>query len=232
MSTTSATTYAGHLPVERGAAPSARRGWALAGVGAGVAGIVSIVGSLSVSGTYDPAIETDAMAQARLLADKTPNILVFHTATMLAVVLLVVIAAGITRRLCAQAPAGSLLPTVAGGGLLLTAVAGLMGAGLTTEFVFGLSEPDRMIPEVTVFFGHWIATIPWLWVGAGITAMAVAVAAIRHAAAPRWIGWVSVVLGGLTLLFGVSPLQYMAGFTGPVWLTVTSLGFLLGDRRP
>ena len=55
--------------------------------------------------------------------------------------------------------------------------------------------------------------------------------AFRHAAAPRWIGAVSVVLGGLTLVAGLSPLQYLAGFTGPVWLLVVALGFALGDRR-
>ena len=36
--------------------------------------------------------------------------------------------------------------------------------------------------------GHWIGTIPWLWLGAGVTGVAVAVAALRHGAAPRWLG--------------------------------------------
>ena len=42
---------------------------------------------------------------------------------------------------------------------------------------------------------------------------------------------VSLLLGGLTVLTGVSPFQYLAGMIGPVWLTVAALGFLLGDRR-
>ena len=87
-----------------------------------------------------------------------------------------------------------------------------------------------LVAESAVFFNHWIGTIPWLWVGAGVTGVAVAVAAIRHGAAARWVGWVGLVLGGLTLLLGVSPLQYMAGMTGPVWLVVTALGLALGDR--
>jgi hypothetical protein len=87
------------------------------------------------------------------------------------------------------------------------------------------------VPEVGVFFAHWVGTIGWLWVGAGVAALAVAVAALKHAAAPRWIGWVSAVLGVITTLFGISPLQYMAGMTGPVWLLVVTLGFLLGDRK-
>jgi len=38
------------------------------------------------------------------------------------------------------------------------------------------------------------------------------------------------VLGGLTAVFLVSPLQYMAGMTGPVWLVVVSLGLLRPAR--
>ena len=47
---------------------------------------------------------------------------------------------------------------------------------------------------------------------------------------PRWIGRVGLVLGGLTLLLGISPLQYMAGMTGPLLVLVVALGFCLGDR--
>jgi hypothetical protein len=227
----STTTYADRLAVEHPPVVRPRRTWAVAGLGAGLAGIAGIIASSGINAVYDEKLAGNAPAIVERLAEQRTSILAFHTATMISVVLLVVFAAGIARRLRAQAPADSLLPSVASGGLLLASVAGLMGAGLTTEFVFGLSDPAQMVPETAVFFGHWIGTIPWLWVGAGIAGVAVAVAAIKHGAAPRWIGWVSVVLGGLTLLFGISPLQYMAGFVGPVWLSIVSLGFLLGDRR-
>ena len=144
--------------------------------------------------------------------------------------LLLVFSAGLKRRLDAQAPAGSLLPTVAAWGLGLVSVAGLLGTGLDTEFIFGVHESDQMVPEVGVFFGHWVGTIPWLWVGAGVAAVSLAIAALRHAAAPKWIGIVSLILGTITVLFGISPLQYMAGMFGPIWLLVVSLGFAFGDR--
>jgi hypothetical protein len=31
-------------------------------------------------------------------------------------------------------------------------------------------------------------------------------------------------------VLGMSPLQYMAGMTGPLWLLVTAAGLALGDR--
>jgi hypothetical protein len=49
---------------------------------------------------------------------------------------------------------------------------------------------------------------------------------MRRADIPRWLTWFSLVLGSLTTLFGISPLQYMAGMVGPLWLTVTSLALL------
>jgi hypothetical protein len=211
--------------------PSASRGWAIVGALAGLAGAIGIQASLQIDAVYHERYAGDAGRIAERLGDYVPQLLTLHLAMTGAAMLLLVFAAGLRRRLGAQAPAGSLLPDVAAGGLLLTAVAALMGAGFTTEIVFGVSDESTLDPEFAAVVGHWVGTIPWLWVGSGLTGVAVAVAAIRHAAAPRWLGWVGAVLGGLTLLIGLSPLQYMAGFTGPVLVLVLGLGFAFGDRR-
>ena len=107
----------------------------------------------------------------------------------------------------------------------------LLGSGLDTQFALGLSQTEAFVPESAAFYTDWVATIPWLWVGAGLSALALGFAAVRHAAAPRWLGVVSLVLGGITVLAGISPLQYLAGMSGPVWLLVAALGFAVGDRR-
>ena len=206
------------------------RGWALTGVAAAVAGIAGIAASLESDGVYRPELQGDAAGIVEVMTGHVPQLLAFHLSTMLAVVLLPVVAAGLHRRLRSAVPDDSLLPVVAGAGLGLTAVAGLMGTALNTEFIFALGEPGLVVPEAVVMYGHWVGTVAWLWVGAGISGLAVAAAAFRYRAVPRWLGVVGVVLGGLTLLLGVSPLQYMAGFVGPVWLLVTMLGFALGDR--
>jgi hypothetical protein len=216
-------------PSRRGrGAPS--RAWAWTGVVAGALGLVSIEASMRLGQNWEETAG-DADAIVADLAGRTGTMLVFHTAAIVCALLVLVFAAGLKRRLDAQAPAGSLLPTVAGWGLVLVSVAGLLGTGLDTQFIFGFAEPDLIVTESGAFYSDWVATIPWLWVGAGVSGVALGVAALRHSAAPRWIGVVGIVLGGLALLTGISPLQYMAGFVGPVWLLVTALGFALGDRR-
>ncbi len=206
--------------------PSQGRGWAYAGVGAGLAGIACIVGSTMAGAVYDKAIAGDPGAIVDKLAEQTAPILVMHTGAMLSALLLLVFAAGLRRRLMASTPEGSLLPQVASYGLLLVSVALLMGSGLTTEFVFGVQDANQLVPESAVFFGHWIGTIPWLWVGAGVAALAVGIAGRKFRAVPGWLTWTSLVLGALTVFLGVSPLQYMAGATGPLWLTIAAIGLL------
>ena len=129
------------------------RGWTFAGIAAGIAGITGIAASMSIDAVYDTDLGGDPQRIDRL-SELTANMLVFHVATMVAVVTLVVFAAGLRRRLAAQAPSGSALPVdVAAGGLLLTSVAGLMGAGLNTEFIFGLQDPaaSGVLPRAAVF---------------------------------------------------------------------------------
>jgi hypothetical protein len=207
------------------------RRWALAGVAAGALGVVSIVGSSLSGAVYERANWGDAEAIADDLFGRAPEILLFHTSTMLSCVLLVVFTAGLHRQLRRRTGPESLVPGVAAGGLALVCVAQLLGAGLTTEFGFAFAAPDgAFVPESVVFFGHWIGTVPWLWGGAGLAALAMAAASFRYGAYPRWVAWTSVALGGLTTLFMVSPMQYMAGLTGPVWLVVVATGLALSRR--
>jgi hypothetical protein len=206
------------------------RGWAVAGVLGGVAAVAGIQLSMSAGPVYDPATPPTPEWIAEQLAPKVPLLIGFHIATTAAALLLMVFTAGLKRRLDAQAPADSLLPSVAAIGLVVTSTILILGAGLNTEFIFGLASPGMMPATDVSFYSHWVATISWLWVAAGISAIALGLAALKGAA-PRWIGLVSLVLGALTALLGVSPLQYLAGFVGPIWLLVVALGFTFGDRR-
>lgn len=220
------------IPVVTEPAASRRpsRAWAWSGVLAGVLGVATIQASLAASVDWE-ATAGDADKMLADAATKQGAYLVFHVLAALTLLVLPVFGAGLKRRLDQQGPAGALHGQVALGGLLLTAAALLLGSGLDTQFGLGLADPEMYVPESAAFYTDWVATIPWLWVGAGLSALAMSAASLRHGAAPRWLGVVSLVLGALTVLAGVSPLQYMAGFIGPIWVLVAALGFALGDRR-
>lgn len=209
--------------------PSKSRGWAVAGIVAGVAGLGSMVCSGMVDAIYDPKLVDDTSKVADKLYDQTGPMLGFHFFALVGAVAMVVFAAGLQRRLRARIGEG-IAATVAFAGLVGTAVVLVLGSGLDTEFFWAFQEEDKIVDDANAaLYNHWIGTIPWVWVLAGLAGLAL-FSAYRAGAIPRWIGVVGLVLGALTLLLGISPFQYMAGMTGPLWLLVTAIGFAVGDK--
>ena len=203
--------------------------WALSGLGAGILGIGTIVTSSMVDVVYRDEFKGTTEGVTKALDDKAGVLFAFHSITTLSALLMVVFAAGLLRRL-RRGAGDSIAPTVAFAGLLGTAVVSVMGAGLDTEIMMPLAAQDGTVPDSTAsFYNNWIGTIPWVWVLAGLAGLAV-YATSRLNVVPRWIGRVGLVMGGLAALLGVSPLEYMAGPIAALWLVVTSVGFLVGDR--
>ncbi|MGA8044862.1 MAG: hypothetical protein WCA30_01210 [Dermatophilaceae bacterium] len=202
------------------------RMWVLAGIGAAMASIAGIVGSSMAGAVYDAELAGDAAGITDRMTGEIPQMLVFHSASAIAALLLVVFAAGLRRFLRERTPLDHLAPQLASTGLLLVSVVLLTGTALSTEFIFGLLDPALLVPETAVFYGHWIGTVPWFWAGAGLAALAVGVAGRRYGAVSGWLTWVSLVLGAVTTLLAVSPLQYMAGMTGPLWLLIVTFALL------
>ena len=217
-------------PADDAARPARRPMWALAGAAAAVLGAVTMVSSSMVDAVYNPAIvQKDEGIIADLQGDVVAMFVMHHALTFSAVLMLV-FAAGLHRRLRQVAP-DSLAPMIAFVGLAGTAVVSIMGAGLDTEFMTPLATGDRPFSESSAaMFNHWTGTIPWLWTLAGLAGLAIFSVA-RQGGAPRWLGRVGLVLGGLTVFCGVGPAEYMAILPGVLWLLVTSLGFLLGDKQ-
>jgi hypothetical protein len=222
------------VPTQDGPASPAPRDnsrlWALSGLGAGLLGVGTIVTSSMVDVVYRDEFKGTTQGVAEALDQKTGVLFAFHSITTLGAVLMVVFAAGLLRRL-RRGAGDSIAPTVAFAGMLGTAVVSVLGAGLDTEVMMALSAgADGTVPDSTAsFYNNWIGTIPWVWVLAGLAGLAVH-AVSRLDVVPHWIGRVGLVMGGLTVLLGVSPLQYMAGPVATLWLVVTSVGFLVGDR--
>jgi hypothetical protein len=211
--------------------PWTSRTWALAGLGAAIACAGTIVTSSMIDVVYRDEFAGNVDGVAEALGDKAPVMFAFHTFTMVGAVLLLVFAAGLVRRMRAVLPETSLAPTLAFAGLAGTAVVSVLGAGLDTEYMVPLiAQPEVVDDPSAAMFNHWIGTIPWLWVLAGLAGLALYVTA-RQGGVPPWIGRVGLVLGGLTVVIGVSPAEYMSGIPAFLWLATTSIGFLVGDRQ-
>ncbi len=200
-------------------------GWAWSGVGAGLCGIAVFIVAPTIADHPDSAM-ADNDVLVSYLTDSAPIAWASQVITVLAAVLLVVFAAGLSRRLTEQEPMGSLLPNVASSGVLLTAALCLVGGGICTELFWhliqdpGKVDPDTIAAAVTIF-----NTMPWVWAGLGISAGATAVAALRHGSLPKWIGVVSAVMAALVVLTQAVPLQYMALLPASVWLVVVGIAF-------
>lgn len=210
-------------------APAASRLWAGSGIAAAVTGIGALVATGFINAVYDPSISGDAEAIYTAMADSKVASSVFHVLGAASALLLLPFGAGLLRRLRAALPGDSLLPAVAALGVALTSAVLLLGTGLDTEFGAGLPDRGYVVSENVSMYGHWVGTIPYVWTGIGVAGLAV-FAASRRAGVPRWLGRVGLVLGGLTVVAGVSPMEYVAGMVGPLWLLVTAIGFVAGDR--
>jgi hypothetical protein len=208
---------------------SAGRGWAFAGVGAAVCGAATIVTSSMVDTVYQEKYSSNLDGFTADLHSKTGVLFAFHSITALGAVLMLVFAAGLHRRLRRAMP-DSIVPALAGASLAGTAVVSILGSGLDTEFMMALAGTSEIPDSSAAIYNHWIGTIPWLWTLAGVAGLSLYVAS-RQDVVARWMGRVGLVLGGLTVLLGISPLEYMSGVTGVLWLLATSLGFAFGDRR-
>ena len=213
---------------ERALAP--RRGWAWAGALGGLAGTAALLSSSGIL-PQDDALLADNALLAEALIDKDVTVWIFQVLCTVAAFGIAVFAAGLRRRLVAQAPADSLLPALATAGLASVAVMLLVGGGISTELFWqlaqdsGKADPDTIAANLAIF-----NTMAWVWAGIGLTSGSMAVAALRHGSLPRWLGWVSAIATGLIVLTQLVPLQYMAAFVGAPWLLIAGLGLVRQER--
>lgn len=214
---------------DREATSAVSRSWAVLGIVAGLASLASVFLSMTLSPDYVPGSVMTTEVMNRHYLDRQPIMIAFHVVTLVSAFALVVFGAGLQRRLRVSLHASSLLPQVAFTGVVLVSVSQIMGTALDTEFLFGTSDTAINLPGDIGLYSHWIATLPWVWVGAGLAGLALG-AAGRSRAIPGWISVTGWVLGGLTALLALSPLQYMAAGPGALWLLVTAFGFTVGDR--
>jgi hypothetical protein len=113
----------------------------------------------------------------------------------------------------------------AGGVLSLLAVVGAaiiaLGAAIDGTISFAIAEAADDIEPASV------QTLQALWdndflpfaVGAQVLWFAVGISIVRHGALPKWLGWVAILFGVLSL----TPIGFFAFFAGLVWILIISI---------
>jgi hypothetical protein len=226
---TAATTYSVAAPTAR-VGSGTGNGWAKAGAAAGVVAFAGLMLSSGIM-TDDSSLLADNARVARDVVGNQGIVWAYQVTCTAAALGIAIFAAGLRRRLAAQAPVGSLLPGLASAGLASVAVMLLVGGGISTELFwhlaqdYGKSDPDTIAANLAIF-----NTMGWVWAGIGLTTGSVAVAALRHGSLPRWLGRVSLVTTVLIALTQLVPLQYLAAFIGAPWLLVAGIGLARQER--
>lgn len=204
--------------------PATSRRWAVCGIAAGVLGFSQffLTGPLIVPTEY----LADNQLIADALTDKAPFVWMYQVVGVATAMLIAIFAAGLFRRLSQQGPAQSLAPMVAVGGLFLVSAMQLVGSGICTEMFHGLRQdtneldPDTLAAQMAI-----LNTMPWVWVGAGLAAGAVAVLGLRHGAVGRGLAIGSVVATALIALVNIVPFQYLALVPGSLWMIGAGISF-------
>ena len=122
--------------------------------------------------------------------------------------------------------------SVEGLAALVLVAAGILAVGLTVSggFAYALADaPNRLAPasaqtlnllDEDVFFA--------MVIGVGLFALASALAILRGARLPNWLGWVAIVIGviAFTPAFGIA----LIGLT--IWVLVVSVLIYTRSRQP
>lgn len=183
-----------------------------------VAGILAVAGSLGAVALFDTE---------RSIANQDVRLRVTVAFGMIGVAGLVVFAAGLRRYLEEQLPVGSSLGRIAQMGCLLMAGTSFLACLLR---VVAAQYTHRITGNADIVVRNLLDELDTgAFAALALVMPAIAVAAIRFGALPRWLGWVSAVVGLFVAAVSVGGQTAGAYLPGAAWLLLMSL--VLARRR-
>jgi hypothetical protein len=190
---------------------------------------------LSLAGNLIPGEQPDFLDDPRKYADyfvdKSDQVLVGMNLALVSLVLLIWFLGSLRRRLLRGEHGDGQLSVVAyGAGLVATA---LIAAGFALFALAGLraGEDDAINPDIAATLADAAGVLIGLAAPVAEATLLFATAAVvlRWRSLPRWLGWVSLVLGVVGL---VGPISWVLGFfLFPLWVLVTSIVIFLRERE-
>lgn len=187
------------------------RGW-------GAAGLVAAVGGVGGIAFFDTE---------RSIATQDGRLRLCVGFGMIGVAGLVVFAAGLRGYLEEQLPVGSMLGRIAQTGVQLAA--GTLFLDYLAKLV-AAEYTHRITGEADVVIRNGLDELTTgAWAALALTMGAIAVAALRFAALPRWLGWLSAAAALFVTAVSVAGATAGAYLPSVAWLVITSV--VLATRR-
>lgn len=185
-----------------------------------IAGIVAVVGGVGGVAFFDTE---------RSLATQDVRLRLCAGLGMIGVAGLVTFISGLRRHLDAQTPPGSLTGRLALIGGQTTAVT------LFVTYLLKLTVSEnvhRITGAADVVVRNALDELTTgAWAGLALVMFAVAVAALRRAAFPRWLGWLSAVVCVIVSAVTVTGAPAGAYLPSMLWLLVMSVALARGSTR-
>ncbi|HEU0103382.1 MAG TPA: hypothetical protein VFR07_13780, partial [Mycobacteriales bacterium] len=171
----------------------------------------------------------DPAAVVQLAREHRARVMAFSGAGFLVWAVLIVYVARLRQYLAARVPEDSVLPMLAWSGGLLTASSQFIALFFTSLLVHRAGEgytATALEPIQAINEG-----LPYVaWTPMGLAVGAVAVAALRDHAFPRWLGWFSALITAAVVVVTATDLLSPNWFLITAWLIVTSSALAIGAR--
>lgn len=201
----------------------ADRTWNIAGGLAGVVFVGLTLAGMAIGGSPNVEPSDSASTIARALADSSDKAGLGSFITLLGLVFFFPFLAYLRNQLQRSEGEKGWLATTAYGGGLVTAAMLLLGVSVQLATTSVSPDVDQVVGKVfVVYTWNWIAIVapPMMALTLGAS-----LAIIRHGVAPRWIGWLGVLVS-ITLLAPWIGILVALG-----WLLVLSVVLVLSELK-
>jgi hypothetical protein len=182
----------------------------------GVALIVVVILGFAIGGE-PPAADSSAEEIVDFYVDNDSSVMFGAALEGLAATLLIFFAGFLRQVLRAAEGEGHMLSAVVMAGATVIAV----GLAFDATLSFALAETAEDLEPASV------QTLQALWendfmpfaVGFQVFLLASGISILRHAALPKWLGWVAIVLA----VIAITPIGFIAAGLGTIWILIVSV---------
>ena len=191
----------------------------------GLAFVILVIVSLAVSGEPPDPAESDVQEIIDFYVDNKSAVFVSSLLEALAATMLVFFAGYLRDHLrAAEGGGGHWLSSLVLVGATIIAV----GLAIDATINFALAETaDDVDPAaVEALSALWSNDFIPIALGTQVLMLAAGIAVVMHGALPKWLGWIALLLGVLS----VTPIGFVGVLGAALWIAVVSL--LLTLRRP